>query len=79
MKCPIINEEFLQREEPLAGQTALGDAQIHLWEMFHDLARVLQVVLVADEGSCTGVLKNMVELSRSIQEVYRHDHGSHLR
>jgi hypothetical protein len=53
----------------------LSDPQIHLWEVLHDLARVFQVVFVANEGPCAGVLENVLELSLSIEEVYRQDHS----
>jgi len=66
MKCPFVSEEFLQRDESLTGRYALGDPQIHLWEMFHDPARLVQVVFVADESPCAGIFENMLEFSRSI-------------
>ena len=43
--------------------------------MFHDLAGVFQVVLVADEGPCAGVLENVLEFSHPVEEVHRKDYG----
>jgi hypothetical protein len=42
--------------------------------VLHDLARVFQIVFVADEGPCAGVLENVLELSLSIKEVHRQNH-----
>jgi hypothetical protein len=57
----------------------LGDAQIHPGKVFHDLARVFQIVHVADEGSCMRVLKDVLELPHPVKEVHREDHSPDFR
>jgi hypothetical protein len=78
MKCSFINEEFLQGYESLAMRYTLGDAEIHLWEVLHNLTRVFQVVFVTDKGPCAGVLKNVLKLSYSIKEVHWENHSSNF-
>ena len=74
-KTFVLSKEFLQGDESLARRYALGDAKIHLGEVRHDLARVFQVVFVADEGPCAGVFENMLEFSHFIKEVHWEDHS----
>jgi hypothetical protein len=79
MKCSFINKEFLKGNESLARRYALGDTKIHLGKVRHDLARVFQVVFVADEGPSAGVFENVLELSHSIKEVHWEDHSPDFR
>jgi hypothetical protein len=56
----------------------LGDPQIHHGEVVHDLARMFQVFLVADEGPCAGVLENVLKLSYPVEKIYWENHSSDL-
>jgi hypothetical protein len=75
MKYTFINKDFPKGDESLARGYALGDSQIHLGKVLHDLARMFQVVFVADKSPSAGVLENVLKLSYPVEEVYWKDYS----